>query len=544
MSGQLTISKITSYVNNPLTVLSSGTGAIGIYSGGTGAITLQSNGAGNVSVYSTSGTATVCGTATTLNATSGNININGYSNATITSTTGTAKLISVAGATQVNGVSVAISSTGSTTNLTLTTAANAEIKSTLNNGKISLTCSDSGGGTGSITITKEQGSNPTIGNLGIPSISTDAATKSYVDSLVVGLNFKNSCEIRATDTSSPFNSYGYTYNAGIITGASTGVTEIGGFSSINFVNRRILVLQSNVTDATHAGIYTLTTAGNVGVAAVLTRATDADTATELNSAYTFIERGNFMNTAYVQTNLISDINVDVQSWVVFSSTGSNFGGVLNIGPLYISANPESSTGVKYMASVNQATSSLPFKKNFQSGGLIFQSNALIQDGSTDPIWGPSLYMTSPNATNVGQKGCFRIVTRSNGNNTGADVDPTSTTSLCFQQFCWRSGDATITNVSGTLDIITVSASIKDGTTLARDHDEIMFYGTAANSQTWVGDTLDPRVMYFIRDLASNGLQFKVSTTVNGAVKNLLTANGSTGTNGFFLWRSVNTMTSV
>lgn len=123
----------------------------------------------------------------------------------------------------------------------------------------------------------------TITGLGTPSGATDAATKGYVDTAILGLSNKAPCRLASTA-----NLNG-TYLAGVLTNAGAlaalvvdGVTVVAG-------DRLLLKNQST---GLQNGIYTVTTVGSGAVAWVLTRSSDADATGELvEGNYTIIEEG-------------------------------------------------------------------------------------------------------------------------------------------------------------------------------------------------------------------------------------------------------------
>lgn len=115
-----------------------------------------------------------------------------------------------------------------------------------------------------------------------PSNATDASTKGYVDTVAQGLSVKGSVRL-ATAAALPTN----TYLSGVITVTATGVLTVDG--STVALNDRILV-KDEVTQLKN-GVYTCTTAGAVGVAAVLTRSLDMDAAAEFPGAFVFAEIG-------------------------------------------------------------------------------------------------------------------------------------------------------------------------------------------------------------------------------------------------------------
>lgn len=114
------------------------------------------------------------------------------------------------------------------------------------------------------------------------SIATTAFVQAVATATAQGLSIKPSARL-ATAAALPTN----TYLSGVLTGAVTGVLTVDG-STVN-LNDRVLV--KNEVAAANNGIYSCTTAGAVGVAYVLTRAADMNTAAEIPGAFAFTEAG-------------------------------------------------------------------------------------------------------------------------------------------------------------------------------------------------------------------------------------------------------------
>ena len=108
--------------------------------------------------------------------------------------------------------------------------------------------------------------------------------KSYVDGVANGLDVKASVTVATTaDLSATYNN-----GAGTLTAGSNGAISIDGVS-LSATNRVLVKDQSTQTEN---GIYTVTTVGDGANPFVLTRATDADSNTELTAgAFTFVEEG-------------------------------------------------------------------------------------------------------------------------------------------------------------------------------------------------------------------------------------------------------------
>ena len=151
--------------------------------------------------------------------------------------------------------------------------------------------------------------------------STSLATKEYVDAVKTGLDPKDSAVMATTANLS------YTYangTAGVgatLTNGSNGAVTIDGIATAT-ANQRVLV--KDQSDAEENGIYYVSTVSGSGTALVLTRATDADTATELNGgAHIWIEQGSTnADSGWVCTNdsAITFGTTEI-AWAQFSGAG-------------------------------------------------------------------------------------------------------------------------------------------------------------------------------------------------------------------------------
>jgi hypothetical protein len=139
-----------------------------------------------------------------------------------------------------------------------------------------------------------------ITNMADPSAASDATTKQYVDNLSAGLSWKDAARVATT---------------GNIT--QTNTQTIDGVAVI--VGDRVLC--KNQSTASQNGIW-------IVAAGAWTRATDADSSTELESAAVFISEGSTLaDTAWVMTtNLPITVGSTSLTWVQFGAPAAYIGG--------------------------------------------------------------------------------------------------------------------------------------------------------------------------------------------------------------------------
>lgn len=106
--------------------------------------------------------------------------------------------------------------------------------------------------------------------------STKLATTAYVDNAVLGQNFKEAVGIATTGNLVGVYLNGASGVGATFTYTATGVDTIDGVT----LTLGMRVLLKNQTTTFQNGIYTVTTAGAIGVAGILTRAIDADQSNE------------------------------------------------------------------------------------------------------------------------------------------------------------------------------------------------------------------------------------------------------------------------
>lgn len=161
-----------------------------------------------------------------------------------------------------------------------------------------------------------------VSGLPTPLSGSDAATKSYVDSVATGLNVlpASTLATAAALPNSPTYSNGASgVGATLTAGSNTTLTVDGTAAPLNTV-----VLVNNQVSAFQNGIYTVTTAGSGAAAWVLTRATYFDQAAEMvHGSYTFISSGaTLSNTSYTLQTTVTTVGTDSLTFNLFSTSSA------------------------------------------------------------------------------------------------------------------------------------------------------------------------------------------------------------------------------
>lgn len=178
-----------------------------------------------------------------------------------------------------------------------------------------------------------------ITNLATPTLSTDAATKGYVDGVAEGLHIHASVNAATTANLTAVYSNGTSGVGATLTNSGTQTALIIDGVTLS-VSERVLV--KDQTSGLQNGIYTVTNTGSGSTNWVLTRATDFDTSAEIQGGdFTFVTGGStYDNTGWVQTATNVTVGTTAIVWQQFSGAGtytasngvqlvgSNFSGVV------------------------------------------------------------------------------------------------------------------------------------------------------------------------------------------------------------------------
>ena len=278
-----------------------------------------------------------------------------------------------------------------------------------------------------------------IESLGAPTVSTDAATKQYVDDVAQGLAIQAPAVAASTGTLATMSGGTVTYDNGTsgvgatLTISGSTLTAIDG---VTLSTDDRIVIKDESTSA-HNGIYTYTSS------TVLTRATDFDTPTEMAGGdFVFVQQGTLYNdTGWVMTDPVTTVGTSDVTFVQFSGAGSFTAGAgLTL------------TGTEFSVNVDNLTTDI------SGGNVVVKTSAQLTTPNIGEATGTSLTATGNvaggNLTTTG-------VVSATGNITGGNVAGTTGTFTDVAGSLTTAAQPNVTSV-GTLTSLDVTGNVDGG----------------------------------------------------------------------------------
>lgn len=215
---------------------------------------------------------------------------------TTLSSTGSGGTVTTVSVVTANGFAGSVANATTTPAITLTTSINSPVLA--GNGTAISAATTTGTGStvvlqGSPTITTASLGSSTATTQTFGTNDTTLATTAFVQAATLGQNFKEACRVATTANLVGVYLNGASGVGATFTYTATGTDIIDGVTLV--LGDRVLV--KNQTTDFQNGIYTVTTAGAIGIAGVLTRATDANQSGEFKTGdSTFITAGTTQST--------------------------------------------------------------------------------------------------------------------------------------------------------------------------------------------------------------------------------------------------------
>jgi predicted heme/steroid binding protein len=167
-----------------------------------------------------------------------------------------------------------------------------------------------------------------------PVAGLGAATKDYVDNLINGIDWKQAAN---AGTVASLPSYNVTGSGQVLTGAVNGAIPSVTTDGVTLVaGNRLLVKDETSTLTPNNGIYVVTQEGDALNPFILTRASDANTSSELSEATISIIGGNTLISTQWHCNPAAVPIIIGTTYITFNEIGS--GVYLGTAPIVISGN--------------------------------------------------------------------------------------------------------------------------------------------------------------------------------------------------------------
>lgn len=307
-----------------------------------------------------------------------------------------------------------------------------------------------------------------------PTTAYEAATKQYVDDIAQGLSVKEECNYKSTGDLADLAGGVVVAGSGATKTITSGVNgAITGFSSsfdggTNFsVGTRIFVTDQGLGTGSNIdnGIYVVSDLGSAGTPWVLTRASDANSSTDiLPGSFTFISYGSsWASTGWVLSGPDPFVlDTSSQTWIQFSQAGTLDG---------VQLDPSG-----YNVFKNKTGTDLNFRSLLMTNTTGI-SSALEATTNTNDI---TVNFDSTKITAVGALSSGSIVSGFGNITTGNTVEG-ATLKTTSSLFSVTGSNITLTGTTGT-NFITIPANVADALTVTDGTSPYMTFNTTTGAQ--------------------------------------------------------------
>lgn len=272
-----------------------------------------------------------------------------------------------------------------------------------------------------------------INALASPSVGTDAANKSYVDTVAAGLEPAEIVEL-ATTANIPC-----TYNNGASgVGATITVTATGllALDGVNVVATKRYLFKNQATGFQN-GIYDCTVTGTGGLNPVFTRSLDYNTPADINATGIIpVRSGNTQaGTGWYETATITTIGTDALTYVQFGNSGTVTSVTFTGDGTVLSSTPSSAVTTSGTLTATLKT---------QSANLVFAGPT--SGGATTPTFRSLVTADMPAGT--GTVTSVSVVSANNFTGTVATSTTTPAITIGANPGLFVSSNASVSNVTG------------------------------------------------------------------------------------------------